>query len=241
MYPLCGRCNKAVYPTEKINCLDKNWHRGCFSCEVCKMTLNMKNYQGFNKKPYCSMHYPKTSFTIVTDTPENIRLKQQSMLNSLALYKEEFEKSKSKGFSVVSDTPEMQRVKKTQDQISNIKYHEEFEKSRVRSDAPPPENRQDYEQQPAPPQSYSNLPPNSQPVVQKAEPVHSVMPAIPPNRGGKQHQALYSYTAADADEVSLQEGDIILDGQKIDEGWMYGRIQRTGQQGMLPANYVQPL
>lgn len=31
----------------------------------------------------CSFrHYPKTSFTIVTDTPENLRLKQQSMLNS---------------------------------------------------------------------------------------------------------------------------------------------------------------
>lgn len=29
-----------------------------------------------------SRHYPKTSFTIVTDTPENLRLKQQSMLNS---------------------------------------------------------------------------------------------------------------------------------------------------------------
>lgn len=27
-------------------------------------------------------HYPKTSFTIVTDTPENLRLKQQSLLNS---------------------------------------------------------------------------------------------------------------------------------------------------------------
>ncbi|ROL52191.1 LIM zinc-binding domain-containing Nebulette, partial [Anabarilius grahami] len=30
------------------------WHKGCFSCEVCKMTLNMKNYKGFDKKPYCS-------------------------------------------------------------------------------------------------------------------------------------------------------------------------------------------
>ncbi|CAB1312185.1 unnamed protein product [Coregonus sp. 'balchen'] len=58
------------------------WHKGCFSCEVCKMTLNMKNYQGFDKKPYCSMHYPKSSFTSVIDTPENLRLKQQSMLNS---------------------------------------------------------------------------------------------------------------------------------------------------------------
>lgn len=57
----------------------------------------------------------------------------------------------------------------------------------------------------------------------------------------KRYRALYSYTAADADEVSLQEGDLIADVQQIDEGWMYGRIERTGQQGMLPANYVQPL
>ncbi|XP_061612104.1 LIM and SH3 domain protein 1-like isoform X1 [Phyllopteryx taeniolatus] len=141
MNPPCGRCTKPVYPTEKINCLDKYWHKGCFSCDVCKMALSMNNYKGFEKRPYCSMHYPKTSFTIVADTPENLRLKQQSMLNSQALYKEEFEKNKGKGFSVVVDTPEMQRLKKTQEQISDIKYHEDFERSKVRSDAPLPENR----------------------------------------------------------------------------------------------------
>lgn len=31
------------------------WHKGCFSCEVCKMALSMTNYKGFEKKPYCSM------------------------------------------------------------------------------------------------------------------------------------------------------------------------------------------
>uniref|UniRef100_A0A671Q6P1 LIM zinc-binding domain-containing protein n=1 Tax=Sinocyclocheilus anshuiensis TaxID=1608454 RepID=A0A671Q6P1_9TELE len=82
MNPACARCGKTVYPTEKISCLDKNWHKGCFHCEVCKMTLNMKNYKGYDKKPYCNAHYPKTSFTIVTDTPENLRLKQQSELQS---------------------------------------------------------------------------------------------------------------------------------------------------------------
>ncbi|KAK5601244.1 hypothetical protein CRENBAI_002307 [Crenichthys baileyi] len=29
--------------------------------------------------------------------------------------------------------------------------------------------------------------------------------------------------------------------QQIDEGWMYGRVERTGQQGMLPANYVEAI
>ncbi|OWK14591.1 hypothetical protein Celaphus_00001213 [Cervus elaphus hippelaphus] len=64
-------------------------------------------------------HYPKQSFTMVADTPENLRLKQQSELQSQVRYKEEFEKNKGKGFSVVADTPELQRIKKTQDQISN--------------------------------------------------------------------------------------------------------------------------
>ncbi|XP_057182560.1 LIM zinc-binding domain-containing Nebulette-like isoform X1 [Triplophysa rosa] len=119
MNPPCARCGKIVYPTEKINCLDKNWHKGCFHCEVCKMTLNMKNYKGYEKKPYCSAHYPKTSFTMVTDTPENLRLKQQSELQSQVRYKRDFEESKGRGFSIVTDTPELQRLKQTQEHISN--------------------------------------------------------------------------------------------------------------------------
>lgn len=31
---------------------------------------------------FCFRHYPKTSFTIVADTPENLRLRQQSELQS---------------------------------------------------------------------------------------------------------------------------------------------------------------
>lgn len=30
------------------------WHKACFHCETCKMTLNMKNYKGYEKKPYCN-------------------------------------------------------------------------------------------------------------------------------------------------------------------------------------------
>ncbi|XP_056289490.1 LIM zinc-binding domain-containing Nebulette-like [Pseudoliparis swirei] len=118
MNPQCARCGKIVYPTEKVSCLDKTWHKGCFHCEVCKMTLNMKNYKGYDKKPYCNAHYPKTTFTIVADTPENLRLRQQSELQSQVRYKKDFEESKGRGFSIVSDTPEMQRLRRTQEQIS---------------------------------------------------------------------------------------------------------------------------
>lgn len=52
---------------------------------------------------------------------------------------------------------------------------------------------------------------------------------------------MYDYTAADEDEVSFVDGDVIVDVERIDEGWMYGRVERTGQQGMLPANYVEAI
>lgn len=57
----------------------------------------------------------------------------------------------------------------------------------------------------------------------------------------KRYRAVYDYAAADEDEVSFLDGDVIVDVQPIDEGWMYGRVERTGQQGMLPANYVEAI
>uniref|UniRef100_A0AC35UBD4 SH3 domain-containing protein n=1 Tax=Rhabditophanes sp. KR3021 TaxID=114890 RepID=A0AC35UBD4_9BILA len=52
-------------------------------------------------------------------------------------------------------------------------------------------------------------------------------------------KALYDYVAADQDEISFQENDIIVNCHKIDEGWMSGTLQRNLQHGMLPANYVE--
>ncbi|EJW82986.1 hypothetical protein WUBG_06103, partial [Wuchereria bancrofti] len=52
-------------------------------------------------------------------------------------------------------------------------------------------------------------------------------------------KALYDYTAADKDEVTFVEDDIIVNCQKVDEGWLTGTVQRTLQWGMLPSNYVE--
>ncbi|XP_048862253.1 nebulin-like isoform X46 [Brienomyrus brachyistius] len=62
-----------------------------------------------------------------------------------------------------------------------------------------------------------------------------------PSTTGKTVRALYDYTAADNDEVSFKDGDVIVNVQSIDEGWMYGTVQRTGKTGMLPANYVEAI
>ncbi|KAM3607132.1 uncharacterized protein V6R79_002158 [Siganus canaliculatus] len=60
-----------------------------------------------------------------------------------------------------------------------------------------------------------------------------------PSTTGKTVRAMYDYSAADSDEVSFRDGDVIVNVQSIDEGWMYGTVQRTGKTGMLPANYVE--
>lgn len=234
------------------------------------MTLNMKNYKGYEKKPYCNAHYPKQSFTMVADTPENLRLKQQSELQSQVRYKEEFEKNKGKGFSVVADTPELQRIKKTQDQISNIKYHEEFEKSRMgmpggeggemerrnsqeganyrrpveqQQQQQPPSHQQPHHVQPSTPAYHHQ--PQQQPASQSfgyKEPAAAVsIQRNAPSGGGKRFRAVYDYNAADEDEVSFQDGDTIINVQQIDDGWMYGTVERTGDTGMLPANYVEAI
>ena len=54
-------------------------------------------------------------------------------------------------------------------------------------------------------------------------------------------RAMYSYTAGDSDEISFAEGDLLDGCEEIDAGWMFGRNPRTGQQGLLPANYVEIL
>lgn len=58
-------------------------------------------------------------------------------------------------------------------------------------------------------------------------------------QAGPGYRAIYDYTAADDDEISFVEGDIIKDVTVIDDGWMEGQNARTGQYGMLPSNYVE--
>jgi LIM and SH3 domain protein 1 len=50
---------------------------------------------------------------------------------------------------------------------------------------------------------------------------------------------VYSYEAQDEDEVGFEEGDLIIHTEFVAEGWMTGTVQRTGQRGMMPSNYVE--
>jgi len=77
--PKCAQCGKTVYVTEKLDCLNKVWHKGCFRCTTCQQVLNLKTYQSTAGKPYCKAHYPNPSHSGVqvgeggAPPPENVQ------------------------------------------------------------------------------------------------------------------------------------------------------------------------
>ncbi|KAM4623432.1 nebulin-related-anchoring protein isoform 2-T2 [Polymixia lowei] len=89
----CARCGFVVYPAEKINCIDQNWHKACFHCDICKMVLTANNFVSHKKRPYCSVHNPRNNtFTSVYETPININAKKQAKASSELKYREDGER-----------------------------------------------------------------------------------------------------------------------------------------------------
>ena len=57
----CHRCQKRVYPVEKID-VGVLFHRRCFRCRVCGLQLTLKTFhwdQGNDADVYCGVHVPK--------------------------------------------------------------------------------------------------------------------------------------------------------------------------------------
>ncbi|EJW88079.1 hypothetical protein WUBG_01011 [Wuchereria bancrofti] len=53
------------------------------------------------------------------------------------------------------------------------------------------------------------------------------------------YRVLYAYKPRNADELELQENDIVFVIEKCDDGWFIGTLPRTGQFGTFPGNYVE--
>lgn len=297
------------------------------------MTLNMRNYKGFNKDPYCEAHIPKAKATTVAETPELKRIAENTKIQSNVMYHAEFEKTKGK-LTQVADDPETLRIKQNSKIISNVAYHGDLEKKAAMEQkrtmnnengvSKPveeyhnvlPQQQQPQQQQhvtdsrPAHPPQYNQPPqpphpgkiadydpmgvPRNSPYsarqsstviytsdrgpvnspqgrrigsIADIDPVNDVYGSLSSDyninahhyhlsnqqisqgpsanvahrtTSGRVYRAMYDYEAQDRDEVSFLDGDLIVNCTPIDEGWMTGTVQRTGQTGMLPANYVEP-
>ncbi|XP_053675777.1 LIM and SH3 domain protein Lasp [Anopheles nili] len=274
----CARCQKVVYPIEELKCLDKTWHKTCFKCHECGMTLNMKTYKGFNKLPYCEAHIPKAKATTIAETPEFKRIAENTKIQSNVKYHADFEKLKGK-VTQVADDPETLRIKQNTKNISNVAYHGDLQKKaamerqrecteiidskvstnnnrRIGSvnDIDPvngyygsvadssqaalyqQQQQQLYQQQQHRQSQQQQQPQYIQPPQQYAAPASN---ATGKSINKRVYRAIYDYEAQDSDEVGFSEGDLIIEVNSIDAGWMTGRVERTGLTGMLPANYVE--
>jgi len=61
-----------------------------------------------------------------------------------------------------------------------------------------------------------------------------------------QVKAAYKYQAEDADELSFEVAEIIQvveydDDEEMEEGWLMGQKESTGQKGLFPANFTRPI
>ncbi|KAJ5080376.1 lim domain family [Anaeramoeba ignava] len=53
----CTKCGKLIYQMEKIDALDRHWHKACFTCTSCGERLNRAKYSEHNNQPYCHTCY----------------------------------------------------------------------------------------------------------------------------------------------------------------------------------------
>jgi drebrin-like protein len=71
---------------------------------------------------------------------------------------------------------------------------------------------------------------------------HEAEPATPPitHAGGQRAKAEYDYEAAEDNEVSLREGEIVTNVDKVDPDWWVVTNEK-GQSGLVPSNYLSSL
>jgi len=209
----------------------------------------MKNYKGYNKQPYCRAHYPTTKFTAVADTPENLRLTKQQKNVSMIEYHQGKEDA-LKEFTQVSDSVAARQAKHSGSIASDLRYQTmPFEVGREGKEVGEIVNRpKDGEQPspaPSPPASVPTPRPAPTPVAEPAPtPTPAAVPAAapepapvkeaaPPAESPKpkatvpavkpQYVAIFDYHMADDDEITILEGDGLIDTLAIDEGWMEGK------------------
>ena len=51
--------------------------------------------------------------------------------------------------------------------------------------------------------------------------------------------AEYDYEAGEDNELTFEEGDVIVNIDFVDDDWWLGELQKTGQKGLFPSNYVE--
>eukprot|EP00026_Physarum_polycephalum_P015004 Phypoly_transcript_15581.p1 GENE.Phypoly_transcript_15581~~Phypoly_transcript_15581.p1 ORF type:complete len:144 (+),score=12.71 Phypoly_transcript_15581:341-772(+) len=60
---VCSACDKECYAMDKMEMMNKMWHKRCFKCQECRVMLSPHNYVGVDGLPYCKTHAPRPHAT----------------------------------------------------------------------------------------------------------------------------------------------------------------------------------
>jgi len=75
---VCCICSKTVYATELMVVDEREYHKGCFRCCVCKRPITITSYTSYNGEIYCKAHKP----TIDSKNTEQLRLHDAPLKHS---------------------------------------------------------------------------------------------------------------------------------------------------------------
>jgi len=64
----CSKCNKPAYPLESLQAGDLTFHKLCFKCTGCGITLNLKTFKKHSDSIWCPTCTPKEKHTQVADS-----------------------------------------------------------------------------------------------------------------------------------------------------------------------------
>ncbi|XP_077364974.1 uncharacterized protein LOC144009238 isoform X3 [Festucalex cinctus] len=173
------------------------------------------------------------------DTPEYRRVRRSQDSLSMAKYHEDFERARAGGCTPSADSDESagtERYRRDNRGAADAGPNHATDTDRrpggiIVAPVLPGAYQQGAHMQPQPPYHGYMHQTSMSSVRSLTSPPHSSTTRV--------YRALYDYAAQDHDEVSFRDGDVIVNAQPIDEGWMYGTVRRTGKSGMLPANYME--
>lgn len=213
--------------------------------ENTKIQSNVKYHADFEKS--------KGKFTQVADDPEMLRIKQNSKIISNVAYHGELQRKaemeQKRGMNENGVTMDKTNANIQTGVISHTSVGNSSSVGKISEYDPEDSSRfgvapaggvNTYQARNSQTVIYTS---DQGPVNEPQRYIGSVHDMDPLNHNygslGRVYRALYDYEAQDDDEVSFRDGDLIINVSSIDGGWMTGEVQRTGEVGMLPANYVE--
>jgi len=121
----CGKCNKTVYQTEKVEAAGKWYHKGCFKCAdpSCGIQLNLKTFKVVNNDIWCEKHLPKPKATSVADSVSVVHAMHAPKKTSEGLHKAQVGTGETPtyGLDTISTQHALAAPKKQSENLGHVK------------------------------------------------------------------------------------------------------------------------